>query len=162
MAWVKVSWVAQAMLAIYFQLVLWFPLGSWNAQPGKRLLQLAREGQGVAVTGFAFVMFLPLLLFSIAVWRRWIWLMWIGLAGYWIWTILQIQSWWIPWAIGADERAMQNQEFLENTYKLFSSRPGHPAPDAMHFILDMLLFVVVATLSVGLFQIRGRKAALSA
>jgi hypothetical protein len=33
---------------------------------------------------------------------------------------------------------------------------GHPAPDGMHFVLNLLLFSVVVTIAVGLFQIRRR------
>jgi hypothetical protein len=40
MKWLTVSLVIQIILAAYFQVVLWFPLGSWNDQPGKRLITL--------------------------------------------------------------------------------------------------------------------------
>jgi len=99
-------------------------------------------------------MLLPVMLFGFALWRRWFWLMWLGLIGYGTWAALQLQSWWIPWIFGADERALKNAKFLERTYKLFSSSPTHPAPDAMHFVLDLLLFVSVATIAIGLLSIK--------
>jgi hypothetical protein len=82
--------------------------------------------------------------------------MWVGLVGYGIWAMLEIQSWWIPWILGADQRALNNQKFLQRTYKIFPSSMGHPAPDGMHFVLNLLLFSVVVTIAVGLFQIRRR------
>jgi hypothetical protein len=154
MKWVKVSLVIQIILAAYFQVVLCFPLGSWNDQPGKRLITLLSEGQAFAVLSFALVMLLPVLLFALSFWKRRGWLMWVGLMGYSVWAPLQIQSWWIPWIFGADQRALSNQKFLQRTYKIFSSTIGHPAPDAMHFVLDLLLFSAVVTIALGILEAR--------
>lgn len=155
MSYLKASLVVQFVLALYFQAIVWFPLGAWNDQPGKRLIEAVQSGETpVAAFGFSFVMLLPILLFALAYWRRWSWLMWLGLIGYGVWTVLQIQSWWIPYIFGADQRALHNQKFLERTSRILPSFPNHPAPDAMHFVLDMLLFSVVALTSVGLFKLR--------
>src|SRR5579859_7130246 len=121
MKWLTTSLVIQIVLAAYFQVVLWFPLGYLNDQPGKRLITLLNEGQALAVLSFALAMLLPVLLFAVSFWRRWVWLMWVGLMGYGFWAALQIQSWWIPWIFGADQRALSNQRFLERTYKIFPS-----------------------------------------
>ena len=83
-------------------MILWFPLGSWNDQPGKRLITLLNEGQALGVMGFALAMLLPVLLFALAIWKRWVWLIWVGLIGNGFWAVMQIQSWWIPWILGAD------------------------------------------------------------
>lgn len=157
MRWLKASLVIQIILAVYFQVVVWFPLGSWNDQPGKRLIALLREGQASsAELGFVLAMLLPVLLFVVAIWKHWVWLMWVGLIGYGIWAVLEIQSWWIPWIFGADQRALNNQEFLQRTYKIFPSSVGHPAPDGMHFVLNLLLFFVVVTIAFGLLETRRR------
>jgi hypothetical protein len=79
--------------------------------------------------------------------------MWLGAVGYGVWSLLQIQSWWIPWFFGADQRALSNARVLERTFKIFPVSPGHPAPDGMHFVLDLLLFTVVGTLAIGLLQL---------
>src|ERR1035438_9653816 len=76
MKWLKASLLVQIILAAYFQVILWFPLGSWNDQPGKRLIALLSEGQALGVVGFALAMLLPVLLFSLAIWKRWVWLIW--------------------------------------------------------------------------------------
>ena len=152
MTWLRASFVIQMILTGYFQTVLWLPLGSWNDQPGKRLLTLLGEGHALAAVGFAVAMLLPVLVFGVALWKRWGWLMWLGLMGYGVWAALQIQSWWAPWIFGANQRALNNHKFLERTYKLFPSSIGHPAPDAMHFVLDLLLFSTVATIAVGLLK----------
>ncbi len=158
----RASLALQIVLAAYFEVVLWFPLGSWNDQPGKRLVALLGTGQAAAVFGFTLAMLLPVLLFTLAYCRRWAWLSWLALIGYGTWAALQIQSWWIPWMFGADERALSNQRFLERTYKIFPSSIGHPAPDGMHFVLDLLLFGVVGTLALGLLEVRRRPAEVNA
>jgi len=155
MSYLRASLVAQLVLALYFQTIVWFPLGAWNDQPGKRLIAVVQSGEApLAAFGFSFVMLLPVLLFALAYWRRWFWLMWVGLLGYGVWTVLHIQSWWVPYIFGADQRALNNQKFLEKTTKILPSFPNHPAPDAMHFVLDMLLISVVALASIGLFKVR--------
>ena len=156
MKWLKASLVIQIILAVYFQVVVWFPLGPWNDQPGKRLIALLREGQASAELGFVLAMLLPVLLFARAIWKHWFWLMWVGLVGYGIWAVLEIQSWWIPWIFGADQRALNNQKFLQRTYKIFPACIGHPAPDGMHFVLDLLPFFVVVTIALGLLRTRRR------
>ena len=161
MKWLRASLVIQILLAAYFQAILWFPLGSWNDQPGKRLITLFSEGQALAVLAVALAMLLPVLLFALALWKRWGWLMWLGLIGYGAWAVLQIQSWWIPWIFGASERALKNQQFLQRTYKIFPSSSGHPAPDAMHFVLDLLLFSAVVTIAVGLVGAQDSRTDLS-
>lgn len=155
MTWLRVSLVVQGVLAAYFQATLWFRLGSWNDQPGQRLIEAVQNGQAIPALGFAVTMLLPVMLFGLAFSKRWFWLMWIGLIGYGSWAVLQIQSWWIPWIFGADQRALMNSRFLARTYKLFPSSRGHPAPDAMHFVLDLLLFASVVTIAIGLLQTRG-------
>ncbi|HYL11271.1 MAG TPA: hypothetical protein VEU31_11070 [Candidatus Acidoferrales bacterium] len=158
MGYLRASLVVQIVLAVYFQAVLWFPLGAWNDQPGKRLIAVVRSGEApVAAFGFAVVMLLPVLLFALAYWRKWSWLMWLGLAGYGTWAVLQVQSWWIPYIFGADARALRNEKALERTTKLLPSLTNHHAPDGMHFVLDVLLFAVVALTLIGLLKQAGPK-----
>jgi hypothetical protein len=160
MIYLKTALAVQFVLAFYFQAILWFSLGAWNNQPGERLLAVVKSGEAsFAVFAFAFMMFLPTLLFALAYWMRWFWLIWVGLCGNLVWGIMQFQSWWIPYIFGADTRALKNQAFLERTYKILPSFPNHPAPDAMHLVLDILLLSVVVLTLRGLLKTR-RKAAI--
>ena len=154
MSWLRASLILQILLTAYYLAVLWFPLGSLNDQPGRRFLEVARDGHAAPVLGFTLLMLLPLLLFALAVRRRWYSLVAVGLVGYGAWAVLQIQSWWIPWIFGANERALRNQRFLARTLKIFPVSTTHPAPDAMHFILDLLIFAVVVTIAIGLWKSR--------
>jgi hypothetical protein len=151
----KPALIAQFILASYFQAILWFPLGAWNDQPGERLLAVVKSGEApLAAITFASLILLPSLLFALAYWRRWLWLIWLCLCGNIVWLAMQIQSWWIPYVFGADARATQNQKFLVRTYKILPSFPNHPAPDAMHMVLDILLLFVVALTIIGLLKAR--------
>jgi len=163
MIYLKAALAAQFILAFYFQAILWFSLGAWNDQPGERLLAVVKSGEApFAAFAFAFLMFLPSLLFALAYWRRWFWLIWLGLFGNIVWGVMQVQSWWIPYIFGADARALKNQTFLERTYKILPSSPNHPAPDAMHLVLDMLLLSIVALTVMGLVKIRRKSRSPSA
>jgi len=148
--WLRASLILQILLAAYFEAILWFPLGRWNDQPGKRLIQAVSEGQATAAIMWSIVFMLPLILYAVALSRRWAWLMWLGVCGYGTWCALELQSWWAPWIFGADARALHNERFLQRTYKIFPVSAKHPAPDAMHFVLDVILFAVVVTLAIGL------------
>jgi hypothetical protein len=152
MPWLRASLVLQILLTLYFQIIAWFPLGAWNDQPGKRLIQSAGEGHAIAAIVFSAFFLLPVLIFAFAFWKRVFWLMGFGLIGYCIWAFMQVQSWWIPWIFGADARARENQVALAHTYKLFPQSAEHPAPDAMHFTLDIILFAACATLLIGLLK----------
>ena len=155
MSYLKAALVVQFILASYFQAILWFPLGTWNDQPGERLLAVVKSGEApFAAFAFAFLMFLPSLLFALAYWKRWFWLLWFALLGNLVWFSMQLQSWWIPYIFGADARALKNQTYLQRTYKLLPSFPNHPAPDAMYMVLDILLLSVVALTLTGLLKTR--------
>lgn len=156
MPWLRVSLVLQIVLALYFQVIAWFPLGAWNDQPGKRLIQIVAEGHALAAIVFSVLFLLPIVIFAVAFWKRLFWLMWLSLVGYCVWAIMQVQSWWIPWMFGADVRARTNQVALARTYKFFPESVQHPAPDAMHFTLDILLFAACLTLLIGLLPSRRR------
>jgi hypothetical protein len=159
MSYLKAALVVQFILASYFQAILWFPLGAWNDQPGERLLAVVKSGEApFAAFAFAFLMFLPSLLFALAYWKRWFWLLWFALLGNLVWFSMQLQSWWIPYIFGADARALKNQTYLQRTYKLLPSFPNHPAPDAMHMVLDILLLSVVALTFTGLLKARHKPA----
>src|ERR1700693_3505948 len=103
MKYLRISLATQFLFAIYFQVINWFPLGSWNDQPGfVPIFHSVISGKiEWGDIGILSMFLLPFLLFALAYWRRWNWLMWIGVAGYAIWLCLQIQTWWVPYLFGA-------------------------------------------------------------
>jgi hypothetical protein len=160
MAWLRASLWVQLFLALYFQATLWFPLGSWNDTPGERLIETIRSGAATrADLLFSLAMFLPLGLFFLGYWKRLLALLWLCLAGYVGWAVVQIDSWWVPYFFGADENDLRNHKLLERTYKILPSYPNRPAPDAMHLVLDVLLLGAVLLAFAGLLIARHERAA---
>jgi hypothetical protein len=156
MKYLRISLATQLLLAAYFQLINLFSLGSWNYQPGfVPLFSTVNSGKiqwsDVGILG---LFLLPFLLFGLAYWRRWNWLMWIGAIGYTIWLYFQIQTWWIPYLFGASEHWQQiyNRVFAHST-KILPSFGKHLAPDAMHLTIQLLLIVIVISTIKGLVKI---------
>ena len=151
--WLRISLVAQILLAAYFQLVVRVPLGGWNYQPGSApLLSQWSDGALSAEELLGSLLFLlPVVLFSIAFWRRYRWLMWVGLVGYSVWLILQIKTWWIAYLFGASDAwfATYQRVFSAST-KVLPSFGRHLAPDGLHFVLQILLTATVVSLFLGL------------
>src|SRR5687768_10191757 len=102
MKWLKASLFSQAILALYFQVMQWLPLGRWNYQPGftpfgVQVMHGDASGQDFLLL-VAFVM--PFLAFWVAYSNDLRWLMWLGGVGYGLWLALQIKTWWIAYAYG--------------------------------------------------------------
>jgi hypothetical protein len=154
MKYLRISLATQFLLAVYFQIINWFPLGLWNYQPGFVPLINSRMIEWGDV-GVDCLFLLPFLLFSLAYWRNWKWLMWVGVAGYGGWLFLQIQTWWIPYIFGASDRweATYRRVFARTT-QILPSYGSHLAPDGMHLVIQILLVVILVTLIAGLFHTR--------
>jgi hypothetical protein len=72
--------------------------------------------------------------------------MWIGLIGYTVWLVVQVVSWWIPYAFGASDTWMATyQRVFSHSTQLLPSVGRHLAPDGVHIVLSLLLAAVVVT-----------------
>src|SRR5450759_20086 len=146
--WLAASVVAQVALALYFQAINWLPLGFWNYQPGAEpLASQAAHGQLAALdVGYVALFLVPVALYLVAALRQWAWLMWIGLIGYTVWLVVQVVSWWIPYAFGASDKWMATyQRVFSHSTQLLPSVGRHLAPDGAHIVLHLLLAAVVVT-----------------
>jgi hypothetical protein len=161
--YLRIALVTQLLLAVYFQTINWFPLGLWNYQPGfVPLFTSAISGKlncADVVTVGAFL--LPVLLFSLAYWRQWIWLMWAGAAGYGVWLYLEIQTWWVPYLFGASEhwQEIYHRVFAHST-QILPSFGNHLAPDGVHLTIQLFLFIIVTSSIAGLVQLSHRDRSL--
>jgi hypothetical protein len=148
------SCIVQIILTIYFQVINWFSLGSWNNQDKFQPVssQMLEGKLGVMDWGFLFTFILPLIIFSLGMKFRKMWLIASSLLLYVAWLFLQIYSWWIPYIFGANENwtEIYHRVFAKTT-KLLPSFGNHLAPDAMHFTLQVLLVVVVVLTVRGMF-----------
>ena len=157
MKYLRLSLATQFLLAVYFQIINWFPLGLWNYEPD--FVPLINSSTiALGDVGVVCLFLLPFLLFSLAYWRRWKWLMWVGVVGYAGWLYLQIQTWWVPYLFGASLhwQEVYHRVFAYST-KILPSFGNHLAPDAMHLTIQLLLLVIIASLIVGLLQIQRSK-----
>lgn len=148
--WWRISFLAQVILAAYFQLNVWLPLGKWNFQPGFQPLLLQAAGGTLAVEDVALALgfALPLFLFIPAYRRRRVWLAAIAFAGYGVWLALQVQTWWVAYIFGASDAWIRTYDrvFSQST-RILPSFGRHLPPDGMHSVLQVLLLVVVISLS---------------
>ena len=148
--WFSLAIASQLCLGIYFELCAWVPLGAWNDQPGRA------ESTTFGEALFNLFFGLAPMLFSLAFLKRIRPLMWLGLIFHAIWLAIQVLSWWVPYLFGASPQHMEmyNRVF-GRTYNFLPSFENHPAPDAMHFVLQVLLVSVVMSCAGAL--LRGRE-----
>jgi len=171
--WLRVSLFAQAALAVYFQAVQWLPLGRWNVQcPSGDQLACGLSHQGLSVPGFQPLGVMALegslaaadalycLAFTLPFFGYWAgyatgrrWLMWPQIGGYAAWLALQVVAWWIPYLVGAtDERASRYRAVFGESIQVLPSFGNHLPPDGLHFLLQVLLVVVIASGLAGLVR----------
>ena len=177
MKWLRVSLVAQAILACYFQAVQWLPLGNWNTQcPSGDEVACGLGHQGLSVPGFqplsvlasagrlsisdvlycvAFT--LPFWAFLFAFVRDLRWLMWLQVAVYSAWMALQVKSWWVPYLLGAtDRQAERYQAVFASSTQLLPSFGRHLPPDGLHLVLQVLGASALIPAVVGLLKTSSR------
>lgn len=162
MKWLRVSLYAQAVLALYFQVVQWFPLGNWNYQPEHPSLSSFQSELPLSVLAaqhrlttqdvlnvatFA----APFALFSFAYSRGLRWLMWLETGVYSAWLALQIYAWWLPYAFGRTDAQIQRYERVtSHATQLLPSLGRHLPPDGAHVVIQILLVAVLVSAVVGL------------
>ncbi len=88
--WVRLSLLSQGLLFVYYQVIEWVNLFPWND---------IRHGNGQSSLDLMVAAILAALL--LASWRRYRWVMAIGVGLFGLWTWLQIDSWWVPYFRGA-------------------------------------------------------------
>jgi hypothetical protein len=146
MVWAKRSVWLHWLLAAYLWLIAWIPLGNWNRQSDAQLLPQLLAGQGmergdVFMLAFAIA---PALLFWLGYRYRNIWLAGSALLFDAIWSAMQILSWWIPYVVG-NAKSWQVAYANGPTTKILPSFGKHPAPDAMHCLIHVLLAAAFIT-----------------
>lgn len=138
----------QIGLAAYMQLICWVPLGRWNYQPccptGIEQLRRGTLSPGDAIETVAFV--LPLVLFWVGSRRDWRWATWLAVLMTTVWLGLQLWSWWPPYLFGAsDQWARVYERAFAHSTPILPRWGDHLPPDAMHFVLQVLLVGCVIT-----------------
>ena len=151
----RASVFAQAILAFYFQVIQWLPLGNWNYQPGFPPLGIqAIHGHATAQDVLLMTAFVaPFVVFWFAYSKGLRWLMWIGTCGYAVWLALEVKTWWVAYAFGATDSWLRiYQRVFSRSTQLLPSLGRHLPPDGMHLVLQVLLTSVVVLAVVGLLK----------
>lgn len=162
MRWLRLSLLAQAILALYFQGVQWLPLGSWNYQPEHSSLSpfsnvplsvLAVQGRLTAQAALLVLGFVvPFAIFWFAYSRGLRWLMWLQVGFYSIWMAVQM-SWWVLYVVGrSDSQVERYQRVFGPSTQLLPSFGRHLPPDGAHLVLHILLASVLILAVGGLLK----------
>jgi hypothetical protein len=143
------------LLTAYLWLISWIPLGNWNRQHEATLLQALLSGGGIHAGDLGMLAFvtLPAILFWVAYKRDSLWLALPALTLDFVWLLLQIQSWWLPYIFGTD-KSWQLNYAKGPTTKVLPSFGHHVAPDGMHFLIHVLLVAALITGLVGVRQLK--------
>ena len=162
MNWLRISLFAQAVLALYFQLIQWFPLGRWNHQPedlgggpfsNLPLMTLAQRGQLSATAAVLVLAFLfPFFTFCLAYLLKVRWLIWLHLLPYGAWFAIEL-TWWVRYVVGyTDSQLERYNRVFGNATQVLPAFGRHMPPDAAHFVLHILLACVLLSLLLGLLR----------
>ena len=141
----KYCFIVQVLLAVYFQLLNWFPLGSLNAQanftPAFDSLRSGKLSWSDGVFLFAFIV--PVIVYYIGMIKKQLWLMILSIVFYMTWFILQITTWWKAYIFGADDRWYNTyQRVFSATHKILPSRGRHLPPDTEHLLIQIFLVLI--------------------
>jgi hypothetical protein len=76
------------------------------------------------------------------------WLMLIGVVHSYIWLLLQVRQWWIPYLLGPTpihkDFGWYTEHGYSETIKFLPAIADRPVPDAEHIVLQALSLLVVA------------------
>jgi hypothetical protein len=139
-ATIKLAVAAQLVCAGYLQFIEWVPVFPWN--------DLAHgNGQDRLDVILAVVQ----LAVAFGFWISSRIAMGLGLAAYFGWMFLQIDSWWRPYLFGG--RTVGPHWYFARTYKFLPIIDSRPTPDAAHVVLQILLAAVLITGVVAFYRV---------
>src|SRR5579872_6783895 len=131
----KLSLICQLILLLYFEAVEWIDIFPWND---------VRQGNGQA--GLDIAIGVVMLGAIIATVRRYRLAMSIAVVLYAVWLWLQIDTWWLAYIRGASPGWQRTyKRFFSQTVQVLPRVGNHLPPDACHLILQVLVFLALAT-----------------
>lgn len=143
----RLSFICQIILLIYFQAVEWINLFPWNEVRngnGQAGLDITI---GVIMAGAILATFYRIrLAMSVAA----------ALCAVWLW--LQIDTWWLGYLRGASPAWQRTySHFFSQTVQVLPRVDSHLPPDACHLVLQILVLMALATTlysSISLWRLR--------
>jgi hypothetical protein len=126
--------VAMGTMLVYFVLVNHVNLYLWN-----NLVSSQLPSTLAGVIPFA------IYILAFAIGARW--LMLIGVVHSYVWLLLQVQQWWVPYLFGPtpihEDFSWYTEHGYSATIKFLPTIADRPVPDAQHIVQQVLSLVVV-------------------
>lgn len=149
--WRWIAATATAVMLAYFVVTNHVPLYPWNNldEAGSQWLSTlnALIPFGIYAAGFALGRHWPML---------------IGVVHSYIWVLLQIRQWWIPYLFGETPLHSSFGWYVEHGYddtvSILPAIGSRPVPDAQHLVLELLSLVVVVTMTTAFVKHRRQRA----
>lgn len=145
MEWIRIAIGSQLVLLIYFTIDNHVNLYPWN--------NLRSPAAELPSTLSAWI---PFLVIMSAFAFRMRWGMLVGTVYVYVWLLLQIRQWWIPYLFGPTPLHRDFAWYYEHGYvetlKVLPPIGDHPIPDFQHIVLQPLSAVVVVTATVACYQ----------
>jgi hypothetical protein len=135
-AWSKAVGLSIALMIAYFVVDNHIDLYPWN-----NLVESQLPSTLVGV--------IPFSVYAVGFWFGIRWLMLVGTVHAYVWLLLQLRQWWVPYLFGPTFLHRSFGWYREGGYDetvRFLPRIGErPVPDAQHVVLEVLSLIVVVT-----------------
>lgn len=150
--WSRIAAISIITMLAYFVITNHINLYPWNN------LDEAGSQLSSTLTGL-----IPFSIYALAFLFRWRWIMLIGTVHSYIWLLLQLRQWWLPYLFGSTPLHRSFDWFTEHGYEdtvsFLPAIGNRPVPDAQHIVLELLSLLVVITTTVAYLKLRERKPA---
>jgi hypothetical protein len=148
--WIRIAITSQFVMLSYFTIDNHVDLYPWN-----NLRSPAAELPSTLAGWIPFLLIMLTFAFRIR------WGMLIGTVYTYVWLLLQIRQWWIPYLFGPTPLHRDFSWYYAHGYtetlKVLPPRGDHPIPDLQHLILQLLSLVVVVTATVACYKSWGAR-----
>ena len=143
--WIKIAIGSQLVMLIYFTIDNHVDLYPWN--------NLRSPAAELPSTLFGWIPFVVIMLaFSF----RLRWGMVVGTIYAYVWLLLQIRQWWIPYLFGPTplhrDFSWYDDHGYTETLKVLPPIGDHPIPDLQHMVLQLLSLMVAVTATIGCYE----------
>ncbi|HMF47957.1 MAG TPA: hypothetical protein VK603_04900 [Candidatus Saccharimonadales bacterium] len=150
--WIRIAISSQLVMLIYFTIDNHVDLFPWN-----------NLRSPVAELPSTLAAWIPFLLIMLTFVYRIRWGMVAGTVYTYVWLLLQIRQWWIPYLFGPTPLHRDFSWYYEHGYtetvKVLPPIGNHPVPDLQHMSLQLLSLAVTLTATIAVMRIGGEMTA---
>jgi hypothetical protein len=150
--WIRIAISSQLVMLIYFTIDNHADLFPWT-----------NLRSPVAELPSTLAAWIPFLLIMLTFVYRIRWGMVAGTVYTYVWLLLQIRQWWIPYLFGPTPLHRDFSWYYEHGYtetvKVLPPIGNHPVPDLQHMSLQLLSLAVTLTATIAVMRIGGEMTA---